>query len=648
MGIGGEAVAIMGGGQAPLSGGHVFVSYATVDVGYVTRLVDHLRSHGVLVWWDHDLQAGELWSPVLAEKIGSCAVFLVVMTPQAEASQWVAREINEAERAGRRIVPLLLAGPVFFALSNIEYENVGGGALPGIGFVQRLQALTQGGGDRAPVAAVRRGFMTGVVPDRAGAFQHRGVADRVYAALGSDTVILSGEQDRAHILSGLGGVGKTQLAADLALRLWDAGAVDGVFWVSASSRAAIVAGYAGAAVEVGVGDPADADVAAETFRQWLARTEARWLVVLDDVSDPADLAGLWPPTSAAGRTVVTTRRRSATLASHGVVVDVGVFTASEAHAYLADTLGHQPHRLVEAEELAADLGYLPLALGQAAAFVANQNLTCAAYRQRLARAVDLVEVLPGPGELPDDYPRSVAATLILSLDAADRVPPQGVALPLLIMLSLLDANGMPAAIITTGVVCGYLSEQSGRSVDAEAAWDGLACLTRFNLVDLTTPDDIGAETTGSGVDAVASVSRIRIHALLQRVARDRAGADRIGVAARAAADALTTIWPEVERDVNLAQLLRVNASALRGHAEKDLWIPDGHVLLFRTGHSLDDAGQVTAAVAYYTDLVEQARRILGPDHSDTLTSRNDLAYAYRSAGRLDDAIALYEAVLADR
>ena len=40
--------------------------------------------------------------------------------------------------------------------------------------------------------------------------------------------------------------------------------------------------------------------------------------------------------------------------------------------------------------------------------------------------------------------------------------------------------------------------------------------------------------------------------------------------------------------------------------------------------------------------------MLGADHPDTLTSRNNLAGAYQSAGRLDEAIPLYEQTLADR
>ena len=35
-------------------------------------------------------------------------------------------------------------------------------------------------------------------------------------------------------------------------------------------------------------------------------------------------------------------------------------------------------------------------------------------------------------------------------------------------------------------------------------------------------------------------------------------------------------------------------------------------------------------------------RILGPDHPDTLTSRYNLAHAYREAGRVDDATAVLD------
>ena len=47
-------------------------------------------------------------------------------------------------------------------------------------------------------------------------------------------------------------------------------------------------------------------------------------------------------------------------------------------------------------------------------------------------------------------------------------------------------------------------------------------------------------------------------------------------------------------------------------------------------------------------LAADQERVLGPDHPDTLNSRNNLAIAYRAAGRTDEAITLHEQTLAAR
>jgi tetratricopeptide repeat protein len=54
------------------------------------------------------------------------------------------------------------------------------------------------------------------------------------------------------------------------------------------------------------------------------------------------------------------------------------------------------------------------------------------------------------------------------------------------------------------------------------------------------------------------------------------------------------------------------------------------------------------AIVLGEPLLEDAGRLLGPDHPDTLTSRNNLAAAYRAAGRYAEAIRLHEQTLADR
>ncbi|MGH3281543.1 MAG: hypothetical protein ACRDNW_20730, partial [Trebonia sp.] len=133
------------------------------------------------------------------------------------------------------------------------------------------------------------------------------------------------------------------------------------------------------------------------------RAACRWLVVLDDLADPADLTALWPPQCASGRTVVTTRRRDAALTGPGRRrVDVGVFTPAEAEAALHQVLaerGHPAQPPGQVEALAAELGFLPLALSQAAAYITDAGLDCAAYRTLLAdRARSLAGLLPRPAQ----------------------------------------------------------------------------------------------------------------------------------------------------------------------------------------------------------------------------------------------------------
>ena len=70
-------------------------------------------------------------------------------------------------------------------------------------------------------------------------------------------------------------------------------------------------------------------------------------------------------------------------------------------------------------------------------------------------------------------------------------------------------------------------------------------------------------------------------------------------------------------------------------------------LLNLTGGFLDDQGELGRAAGYLHRALTGQLRMLGADHSDTLASRNDLAYAYRTARDPDRASPLHEQALAD-
>ncbi|MGW4528597.1 hypothetical protein [Amycolatopsis sp. NPDC004378] len=135
----------------------------------------------------------------------------------------------------------------------------------------------------------------GVVPLAANCFQPRSLRERGVRT--EHDAVSEAAESPIRVLSGLGGVGKTQLAAYHAESQWAAGAIDLLVWLTATSRESVLTGYADAAARVISPVATDASRMAELFLTWLEQTARRWLIVLDDVQDPGDLTGLWPPTT---------------------------------------------------------------------------------------------------------------------------------------------------------------------------------------------------------------------------------------------------------------------------------------------------------------------------------------------------------------
>ncbi|GGM23996.1 ATP-binding protein [Streptomyces fumigatiscleroticus] len=489
----------------------------------------------------------------------------------------------------------------------------------------------------APRAPVSWPHLSGAaLPRRADCFQHRAEVEHL-------AVAVPGEQPAGlcQVLIGTGGMGKTQLAADCARSAWRAGQVDLLVWVPASSRHTVLSTYAQVGAEVAGADPHVPERAAERFLHWAESSDRRWLIVLDDVTDPADVRGLWPPPTPFGRTIVTTRRRDSSLTGPGRHrIDVGAFTPEEAAAYLTAVLdSHDRHDdPAQIAGLAADLGHLPLALSQAVAYVIDLGLDCASYRARLAdHSRTLPGLFPDADGLPDDQCATVAATWSLSMERADRLRPHGLARPLLCLASMLDPNGIPVAALTSAPVLAYLATSGypdrPHGVGPDDAHDALHCLHRLSLADHTSRAPHGV---------------LRVHSLVQRVTRESLAADQRLPLARTAADALLAIWPATKNGTGFIRTARANAEALVRHGNEALISPDIHPLVFHIGDSLGLGGQATAAVTHFEHLAASARQLLGPDHHSTLAVRAALANWRGAAGDAAGAVTALTALLPDR
>jgi len=303
------------------------------------------------------------------------------------------------------------------------------------------------------------------------------------------------------------------------------------------------------------------------------------------------------------------------------------------HKLAPDGPDNQPP--AEASELANDLGRLPLALAQAAAYIrdrADEGMDCPRYRLQLAdQRRRLAESLPEPDSLPDDHHDTVTASLTLSVHHADQLRPKGLARPVLELASVLDPNGIPAAVLTAPATLAYLSQRTNRPVDEHQTNDALSALRRLNLTSRTTgPDPL-----------------IRVHALVQRAIRDQLPPEHLDRLTRTAADALIELWPPVENPPTIGQVLRANTATLRRCNEAALLNPDAHEVLYQAGRSLGETGQVTAAIHHFQQLHNTVHHSLGADHPHTLSTRHNLARWRFEAGDLAGAVAAFQQVLDD-
>ncbi|WKG13603.1 tetratricopeptide repeat protein (plasmid) [Nocardia sp. PE-7] len=437
-----------------------------------------------------------------------------------------------------------------------------------------------------------------------------------------------GEQVVVAAVHGLGGVGKSSLVAQW-IATWAHGTWP-VVWIRADTAQNVEQGLAefGTRLQPMLAEVLTVPDLAERGMQWLA-THTGWLLVLDNVENPADIATLSARVRGKGRVVIT-GRLSFPWQPGATVLSLDVLSAEEAEHLLvglATALG--PRDLDGVAELCAALGYLPLAIEQAGAYLGQDRFTT--IRGYLKKLTDQ----PGPtmdrSAVGADPKRTIARIWRVTLDRIADIDPAAV--ELLQVLAWYASDRIPITL------CHNINNDDDSGVET----DGAATLAVLAAYSLITPH-LGSES-------------LSIHRLVQTVARTPDTTDphrrpeAIEHAHHRAIETLHTRLPDWQNPAAWPawRALLPHIDALTSHttAGKDSVTATLAAIRNLTGLFLNGQGLHVNALTHLQIAVTDRERVLGTDHPNTLASRNNLASAYESAGRVAEAIPLYERTLTD-
>jgi hypothetical protein len=451
--------------------------------------------------------------------------------------------------------------------------------------------------------------------------------------------LVAGDRAAVQAVQGMGGVGKTQLAAEYGYRF--AGAYGLAWWIDAEQPALVGDQFAALGRELCCVEPgADTGTVRSAVLGEL-RERGGWLLVFDNAQDPADITG-WLP--GGGHVLITSRGRK--WAEIAAPVEVDVLGRPESVALLQSRVAGLSD--ADADQLADQLGDLPLALAQAAGFMAETGMSAAQYDRLLGTQAGPVLAQGGPGS----YPRSLAAATELIADRLAEDDPA--AAELANLCAFLAPEPIPEDLFT-GAASALPGELAARAADPLAWAQTLARLARQSLARI---DPRG----------------LVMHRLTQAILRDRLPGEQAAAtrqcteAVLAAADprdpANPVTWPrwaQLMPHLLAADLAATGSPGLRWMACNACWyllargdtrtardlaadlrrhwrdrLGEDHENTQATATylawALQDLGRYAQARDLDQDTLTRKRRVLGEDHPSTLVSANNLASALRGLG----------------
>ena len=468
--------------------------------------------------------------------------------------------------------------------------------------------------------------------------------------------LVSGGRAAVQALHGWGGVGKTQLAAEYAHRFradYDVG-----WWIRAERAGLIGEQVAALGAAMGCAAPGTSLERVRVAVLTELRERERWLLVFDNAESPQNIAG-WLP-GGNGHVLITSRAQG--WEEVAVPVEVDVLARAESVALLT---GRVPGLAdADADRVAQELGDLPLALAQTAAFLAETGMPAGQYADLIGtRAAQLM----CEGR-PLSYPQPLAAVTGLALDRLRGQDPAAAELAgvcAFLAPEPIPADWFPAAAAALPAV---LADPAADPLawGQVLVWLGRSALARVDASGLVMHRLTQAIIRGSLPPDQAAAARDLGEAVIAAIAPDDTDEPGTWDAWARLLPHLLALDPAATSDPGLRRLawraaryLIVRGDARSGHDLADRlyqqWQdrlgpddPDtlgaGHNL----GHALRELGRPREARPLSEDILDRRRQVLGEDHPDALTSANGLAAGLRALGEHQAARKLDEDTLARR
>jgi len=440
-------------------------------------------------------------------------------------------------------------------------------------------------------------------------------------------------------ISGLGGIGKTQIALEYAYRYGQE--YQAVLWAQADSREALVLSYSKVAslLHLSEKDATDKSVVVEAVKQWLA-THNHWLLILDN-ADEIEIVDDFLPEVAPGHVLLTTRAQAHGPLAQGLAVqemepaEGALLLLRRAKVLAGDAILEQVPGADQkaALELAKELGGLPLALDQAGAYIEETGCGIEGYRQRYQQ--QQTTLLKRRGKPVTDHPEPVATTWLLSFTKVEEV--NRAAADLLRFFSFLSPEAIPIDLLIEGASnLGKLLKRT--ATNPQRLDEVLSILYSYSLIrrDVTT-------------------KALYIHRLVQAVLKDEMSARTQRRWAKRAVRAVNQAFPELEYENWLVcQQFIPHVLACAALIERwEIALPEAAQLFNKAGDYLKVSAQYEQAEPLYQSaLTINEQRMLSSVHPDTAQSLFNLAALYQAQGKYDQAepllrraLAIYERVL---